>query len=80
MLTIIEALRAVGFGLPEGAYQVTLDSETRPTRADFDCLQPDGTGKHIARQVHVQLDEQAALLMVTAVQVHKVSHKLRTAK
>lgn len=63
--TIMEALRLVGYDLPEGCVNVTIDSEEAPTRATFTC--------HVRRA----LDAEQSKLVAQAVQVHRVAHRLK---
>lgn len=65
---IMQALKLVGFDLPEGCTSVTLDSEDAPTRASFIC--------HVRRT----LDAEQSKLMAQAVQLHKVGHRLKGTK
>lgn len=62
--TIMEALKMVGYDLPEGCQSVTLDNETAPTRIGFIC--------HMRRS----LDDEQSKLVAKAVQLHKVGHRL----
>lgn len=63
--TIMEALRLVGYDVPEGCTSVTLDDEEAPTRASFIC--------HVRRS----LNAEQSKLVAQAVQVHKVGHRLK---
>jgi hypothetical protein len=66
--TIMEALKLVGYPLPEGTTSVTLDNEEAPTRASFIC--------HVRRS----LNDEESKLMAQAVQLHKVGHRLKGTK
>lgn len=62
--TIMEALKLVGYDLPEGCTSVKIDSEDAPTRASFIC--------HVRRVLSPEETE----LVAKAVQLHKVGHRL----
>lgn len=63
--TIMEALRLVGYDLPEGCVSVTLDNEEAPTRASFVCY------------MWRSLNAEQSKLVAQAVQLHKVGHRLK---
>ena len=66
---IVQCLRDQGVDVPEGCYQVTVNHEERPTYITFD--------NRVRRLVH---DDAEAARIATAIKVHKVGHKLSTAR
>ena len=75
-MNIIDVLKSVGFDVPKGAYQVTLDSETNPTRIRFDCT----VAASEYRRVRFELSAGQRQLVLKAVQVHRVGHRMEGGK
>jgi hypothetical protein len=61
--TIIDALRAVGYPVPSDAKAVSLDSETTPTYIKIDGVKR-------------ELSDEDRELVVRAVQLHRVKHRV----
>lgn len=63
--TIMDALRAVGYAIPDDTKSVIVDSETEPTYVKVDGV----------KQL---LDDADRALVVQAIQLHKVRHRVGT--